>query len=150
MTVRFELSTTIEAPVQAVFDASLDIDAHLASMESSGEMAVGGVTSGKIALGETVTWRARHFGIVWKMTSKITEMDEPRRFVDEQVRGPFRRFRHEHEFHEHGAHTHMVDKILFDAPFWLLGDAVETIALGRYLPKLIMERNAFLKSELER
>lgn len=149
MTVRFELATIIEASVQDVFDASLDIDAHLGSMESSGEEAIAGVTSGKIGLGETVTWRARHFGIVWKMTSIISAMDEPHSFVDEQKRGPFRRFRHVHEFEEFEGGTRMVDRIEFDAPFWWIGDAVEWIVLGRYIPKLIVERNDFLKQELE-
>jgi len=91
MTVQFDLETFIKADPLAVFTASLDIDAHLASMEASGEEAVGGVTSGLIGLGEEVTWKARHFGVTWRMTSRITELDEPRRFVDEQVRGPFKR-----------------------------------------------------------
>ncbi len=30
------------------------------------------------------------------MTSRITDFDAPWRFVDEMVRGPFARFRHEH------------------------------------------------------
>lgn len=149
MTVRFDLTTVIRAPVQAVFDASLSIDAHLGSMESSGEEAIGGVTSGKIGLGETVTWRARHFGVVWKMTSIISEMDEPHCFVDEQKRGPFRRFRHVHEFTEIDDGTRMVDHIEFDAPFWWAGDLAERAVLGRYLPKLILERNHFLKQMLE-
>ena len=36
-------------------DRSLSIDAHLASMSHTDEVAVGGVTSGQIAEGETVT-----------------------------------------------------------------------------------------------
>lgn len=71
-------------------------------METSGEQAIGGVTSGSIALGETVTWRARHFGIWFTMTSRITSLERPNRFVDEQVRGPFRSFHHEHVFARRG------------------------------------------------
>ncbi len=118
-------------------------------MEASGETAIGGVTSGTIGLGETVTWRAKHFGITWKMTSKITEMQSPDRFVDEQVRGPFKRFRHEHIFNSHPEGTRMVDRIQFDAPIGVVGDVVERIILSSYLPKLIQERNEFLKSELD-
>lgn len=61
MTVEFECRESIAAPVEVVFDLSLDIGAHLASMAESGEQAIGGVTSGLIGLGETVTWRAKHF-----------------------------------------------------------------------------------------
>lgn len=150
MTVRFELETLIAAPQQAVFDAALDIDAHLASMESSAEEAVGGVTSGSIGLGETVTWRAKHFGITWRMTSKITELDEPHSFVDEQVRGPFKLFRHEHILEQTASGTKMTDRIVFDAPLGPIGDLIEKVVLGSYIPKLIRHRNDFLRTELER
>lgn len=150
MTVTFDLETRIAAEPSAVFDASLDIDAHLASMEESGEKAVGGVTSGLIGLGESVTWRAKHFGITWKMTSKITELERPVRFVDEQQRGPFRRFHHEHIFEETASGTLMRDHIEFDAPLGPLGVLVERVVLGTYLPKLIVERNSYLREQLER
>lgn len=149
MTVTFDLETIIGVPPPRVFDASLDIDAHLASMEASGEEAIGGVTTGKIGLGQSVTWRAKHFGITWQMTSKITELDEPHRFVDEQVRGPFKRFYHEHIFEPHAGGTRMLDHIEFDAPLGPLGDLVERVILGSYLPKLIRERNQYLRRELE-
>ncbi len=71
-------------------------------MAHTNERAVAGRTSGRIGLGETVTWRARHFGITWSLTSRIVVADAPTRFVDEQVRGPFRSFRHEHRFEASG------------------------------------------------
>ncbi len=147
MTVRFECVTEIEAPPNAVFDFSLDIDAHVGSMANSNERAVAGVTSGKIGLGEEVTWRARHFGIPFTMTSRVTELARPHRFVDEQVRGPFRRFRHEHRFEEADRGTRMIDAISFDAPFGLIGRVAETLVLGRYLRRLIEQRNEYLRRE---
>lgn len=150
MTVDFEYVTTIVAPIEVVFDLSLDIDAHLASMADSGERAIAGTTSGLIGLGETVTWRARHFGIPFTMTSKITEWDRPHRFVDEQIRGPFQSFHHEHRFDEADSTTVMTDRVRFDAPVGPIGCVVEHLVLGRYLHKLIAERNQYLKAEAER
>jgi ligand-binding SRPBCC domain-containing protein len=149
MTVEFVLETEIAAPPADVCAASLSIDAHLASMSASGERAIGGVTSGQIGLGETVTWRARHLGVTWTMTSKITALNAPESFVDEQVRGPFRSFRHEHRFEATEAGTTMVDHIRFTAPLGLLGRIAEAAVLGRYLPKLIADRNRHLKQTLE-
>ena len=74
-----------------MFDLSCDIDVHAGSMSASGERAVAGVTSGRIGPGQQVTWRARHFGIVWQMTSVISAHQRPHRFVDEMVRGPIGR-----------------------------------------------------------
>ena len=150
MTVEFEIRTTIAAPVEAVFDLSLDIDAHMASMSDSNERAIAGVTSGLIGLGEEVTWRARHFGIPFTMTSRVTEFDRPNRFVDEQQRGPFRRFHHEHLFEPADGGTVMVDRISFDAPVGPIGRVVERLVLDRYLKKLIAQRGRHITAEAER
>ncbi|PZF58787.1 cyclase [Curtobacterium sp. MCSS17_008] len=150
MTIAFRVVTEIAAPPERVFALSLDVGAHERSMAGSGERAVAGTTSGTIGLGETVTWRARHFGVVWRMTSRITESEAPGRFVDEQVRGPFARFRHEHRFEPSARGTRMVDDIVFRAPLGPLGWAAERIALARYVPQLIAGRNAALREELER
>lgn len=150
MTVEFEVTTVVAAPVEVVFDLSLDIDAHMASMAGSGEKAVGGVTSGQIGLGEDVTWRATHFGIPFTMTSRVTELERPRRFVDEQQRGPFRRFHHEHLFEESGGGTVMVDRVSFNAPAGVVGRLAERALLARYLESLIEQRGRHTKAEAER
>jgi ligand-binding SRPBCC domain-containing protein len=144
VTVRFECTTHVHAPVDRVFDAALDIDLHIASMAGSGERAIAGVTSGLIGLNEEVTWRARHVGIRWTMTSRIVELERPRRFVDQQVRGPFARFRHEHLFREVGGGTEMRDRVVFAAPWGALGWAVERAVLARYVRGLIERRNGYL------
>lgn len=144
----FTLVTRTDASVEALFDASLDIDAHRNSMASSGESAIDGVTSGMIGLGETVTWRARHFGIWFTMTSKITSMDRPHRFVDEQVRGPFRTFHHEHRFEVAEGRTVMTDTLTLASPVF---DALaERLVLVPYLRRLIRQRNHYLVASLER
>ncbi|MCI2956326.1 SRPBCC family protein [Agromyces atrinae] len=147
---RFELTTHSTAPREALFDLSLDIDTHVASMAGTDERAVAGVTSGAIGLGESVTWRARHFGIVWNMTSTVTALDRPSRFVDEQTRGPFRSFRHEHLFIERGTGSTMIDRIEASAPLGPLGTLAERLALERHLRRLIAERNRVLVARAER
>src|SRR4051794_1131705 len=131
-------------PPEAAFDLSLSIDLHLGSFADTHERAVAGVTAGVIGPGEFVTWRARHFGITWTMTSVIAEWDRPLRFVDEQRSGPFKSFRHEHVFEavEHG--TRLLDRVEFEAPFGLVGRAVERAVLARYMRRLIDVRNTFL------
>jgi ligand-binding SRPBCC domain-containing protein len=150
MTVAFAIQTTVMAPPNRVFAASLSIDDHLASMAASGEQVIAGVVAGRIGLGQTVTWRARHFGIKWTMTSQISELEEPDRFVDEQLRGPFKTFRHEHLFRAIADGTDMLDSITFQAPLGPLGWVAERALLSWYLPKLIRQRNNYLKTELER
>ena len=113
----FRIETDIGAPVATCFDLARSIDLHLESMIASKERAVAGITTGLIGAGEEVTWRARHFGVQWRMTSRITEFDPPQRFVDEMVRGPFRSFRHEHVFEAIGTGTRMTDVVTFRIAF---------------------------------
>lgn len=144
MAVYFECTTHTSMPRPELFDLARSVDAHKESMAASREEAIAGVTSGLISLGNEVTWRAWHFGLPLRMTSRITELQAPEYFVDEQVRGPFRRFRHVHEFREDPAGTTMVDRIEFEAPFGLLGRLIERLVLARYLQKLIEARNRHL------
>lgn len=149
MTRRLELVTDIAAAMQRVYDVSLDVDAHMAST-TGGERAVAGVTSGVIALGETVTWSARHFGVRWRMTSRILAEDRPRAFTDEQVSGPFAYWHHQHDFAEHDGGTRMTDLVEWAAPLGPLGRLVEWAVLARYMERLLQRRNAFIKEVCER
>ncbi|MFE4230096.1 SRPBCC family protein [Arthrobacter sp. NPDC056886] len=144
MAVSFECTTRTNTPKSELFDLARNIDAHKDSMARSREDAVAGVRSGLISLGEEVTWRAWHFGIPIRMTNRITQMEAPDHFVDEQVKGPFLRFRHLHEFSEDSEGTTMVDRIEFAAPFGPVGRLAEKLVLARYLQKLIEKRNQHL------
>ena len=148
--VRFAAEALMPVDAETAFDLSVSIDAHRESFAGTGERAVAGVQAGMIGLGEFVTWRARHFGITWTMTSTITEWDRPHRFVDEQRSGPFRSFRHEHRFEpvEHG--TRLLDDVRFEAPLGVLGRVAERLVLARYLRHLIDVRNTFLVTEATR
>ena len=77
------------------------------------------------------------------MTSTVTAFDRPRSFVEQQTRGPFRSFRHEHRFRGHPAGTTMTDSITFEAPFGVIGRLVEPF-LGRYLTRLLRARNRLI------
>ncbi|TQJ31520.1 DUF1990 family protein [Microbacterium sp. SLBN-146] len=146
MVSSFSVVTRAGVPVEELFDVSLSIGEHVSSMAHTGEAAVGGVTSGTIGLGETVTWRARHFGIRFTMSSRITSLDRPHRFVDEQVRGPFRSFHHEHAFARDGDASVMTDTLTIGSP--ILGRVAERAILVPYLRRLIRRRNQHLLASL--
>jgi ligand-binding SRPBCC domain-containing protein len=138
MTASFECRTVSALPVEQLFDRARSIDLHLESQKASGERAVKGVTSGLIGDGQDVTWRARHFGIPLTMTSRVTAFDYPHSFTDEQVKGPFKAFRHVHDFAPTATGSVMIDRVEFSAPLGFLGRAVERLFLTRYLERLIV------------
>ncbi|WP_373516521.1 hypothetical protein [Pricia sp.] len=68
---RIELRTEIKADKEIVFDLSRSIlDLHRISTEYTNEEAIAGKTSGLIGLNESVAWKAKHFGIYQRLTSK--------------------------------------------------------------------------------
>jgi hypothetical protein len=148
--VRFQRQTVIPLDPPEAFDLALSIDAHRDSFAESGEQAIAGVTTGIIGHNEYVTWQARHFGVNWTMTSLITEWDRPRRFVDEQHKGPFKSFWHEHRFTPSDGGTRVDDDVRFEAPLGPLGRLAEWLVLRRYMPHLIDVRNEFLVTEARR
>lgn len=144
MTASIECTTRSSRSPAEMFDRARDIGLHTASQSAAGERAVAGVVSGLIGLGEEVTWRARHFGVPLLLTSRITAFDAPHRFVDEQVGGPFARFRHEHVFEADGTGSVMTDRLDYAAPLGPLGTIAERLVLTRHLRRLLQERGAFL------
>ena len=147
---RIELFTTIHAPIQRVFDLARSIDLHSDSLASTGEKAVGGVTAGLIGPGETVTWRARHFGVWQHLTSRITRFESPHLFGDSMVRGAFQRFDHTHEFAAQADGTTLMRDVFdFDAPLGLLGRLANRLFLTRHMRRFLLVRNTTLKAVAE-
>lgn len=145
--IRIEL--LINAPAEVIFDLARSIDIHAKSTAQTKERPIGGRTSGLIELGETVTWEAIHFGIKQKLTAKITEMDRPYYFVDEQVRGAFKNFKHSHEFVPAEGGTRMIDLFVYTSPMGVLGKLADKWFLEAYMRNFLMQRNLYIKFAAE-
>ncbi|AEU39163.1 SRPBCC family protein [Granulicella mallensis] len=145
-----QIETRIAAPPERCFLLSLSIDLHLSSTEQTRERAVAGVTHGLIGLGETVTWRGRHFGFMLAHETQITKYDCPHYFQDVMVRGVFRSFEHDHFFEStNEERTLMRDKLYFAAPLGPLGWLAETLVLRRYLTDFLVQRNETIRQVAE-
>jgi ligand-binding SRPBCC domain-containing protein len=147
--MKIELLTRINGPIEKCFDLARNIDLHMESTKQTGEQAIDGRISGLIELGETVTWRAKHFGVWQTLTSKITEFDQPNYFVDEMLQGAFKSIRHEHHFSEVDDHTVVKDVFVFESPLGVLGKLFNWLVLKRYMTKLLEERNRVIKETAE-
>ena len=63
--------------------------------------------------GQIIDYRLKVRGIPVRWRSEITEWQPPYRFVDEQIRGPYKVWHHEHRFVEQGAKTICEDRVLY-------------------------------------
>ena len=77
--------------------------------------------------GAEIDYRLRLHGLRLKWRSRITDWDPPHRFVDEQVRGPYRTWIHEHTFTPHEGGT-------------LVGDHVQYAMFGGWLADRLLVR----------
>jgi len=146
--VTLDTRTVIHAPREQCFDLARSVEVHLAGNVHWGEQAVaaGGVTTGLVGPGDSVTWRARHFGIWFELMSQITGFERPSYFQDTMVRGPFRSMQHDHYFRAVTEDmTEMRDVFRFSAPIPVLGRIAEVVVLRRYMRALLEERNRVIE-----
>ena len=139
------LQTTLHSTAEICFDLSRSIDLHKISTVKNKEEAIAGKITGLISLGESVTWKATHFGIRQVLTSKITRFERPFYFRDEQVNGAFKAFKHDHYFDVSNHIVVMKDIFEFTTPFGIPGKLFNKLVLTRYMTKLLTERNAVIK-----
>ena len=86
------------------------------------EILTPGVT---LHAGALIDYRLRLYGIPLRWQSVISGWEPPQRFVDEQRRGPYRRWVHTHTFIDERGGTRVADEVEFEVPFgWLAGPLV--------------------------
>lgn len=144
-----ELETRIRSRIEIVFDLSANIELHQISTRLTNEKAVAGVTSGIIKLNETVTWEATHFGIRQRLTSVISQYNRPFHFRDEQLKGAFKYFKHDHFFKIENEFVIVTDRFEYASPFGIFGKIFNLLVLTRYLTKFLRERNEVIKTYAE-
>ncbi len=92
--------------------------------------------------GALIDYRLRIHGVPIGWRSEITIWDPPHVFVDEQRRGPYRRWVHTHRFRPVAGGTQVEDDVVFSAPGgWLIERLVvrrEVRAIFEYRHRAIL------------
>ena len=70
----------------------------------------------KMNVGTRLQYSLRLYGISFHWESLISEWVPDKRFVDEQIRGPYRRWVHLHEFESDGDMTVIRDRVEYELP----------------------------------
>lgn len=148
---RIELETVIQAPPAVCYALKLDVQLHAASAQQTQERIVAGRTSGRLEVGELITWEARHPGVRQRLTVQVTAAEPPHHFRDEMRRGAFKSMSHDHYFEplEGGRATRMRDVFVFASPGWVVGQWFDRLFLRGYLTRFLRTRNARLRQQAE-
>jgi ligand-binding SRPBCC domain-containing protein len=81
-----------------------------------------------------IDYGLRLFWVPLRWRARITDWQPPVGFVDEQVSGPYRLWRHVHRFYDGGEGTVVEDTVQFRLPFGRFGDLFHPLVrlqLGR-------------------
>lgn len=83
--------------------------------------------------GALINYTIRLFGIRVGWTTLITQYEEGRAFVDEQLKGPYSFWQHFHNFEEVPGGTLVHDEVRYAMPYGLPGRIVHALVVKRQL-----------------
>jgi ligand-binding SRPBCC domain-containing protein len=86
-----------------------------------------------------VQWHARH-----------VDYEPPHRFVDEQVAGPFKRWRHEHRIEPVPGGAELIDQVDYEPPLGPVGKLGGRLVIPVMLKRMFAYRHAVTKKYVER
>jgi ligand-binding SRPBCC domain-containing protein len=99
--------------------------------------------------GALIQYRLRVRGIPVRWTSRITAWEPGRRFVDEQIRGPYKYWEHTHWFEPDGqGGTWMTDRVRYSMPFGPLGRLAHRLLVRRDLRRIFDYRRERIAASL--
>ncbi|MGE6219854.1 SRPBCC family protein [Nubsella zeaxanthinifaciens] len=79
-------------------------------------------------------------GIPLKWVSQISAVNAPYMFVDEQLKGPYAYWHHEHTFEEFEGKVLMKDKVIYAVPLGILGRIANTLIVRNKLEHIFNYR----------
>jgi ligand-binding SRPBCC domain-containing protein len=100
--------------------------------------------------GSLLRYRLRIFGMPIGWRTEITEWKRPHGFVDEQLRGPYRLWIHEHRLEPDEGGTVVHDRIRYRIPLGAIGRLAGRLFVRRWLGEIFDYREARIEERLTR
>ncbi len=95
--------------------------------------------------GTLIDYRLCLFGVPLRWQARITHWRPPIEFVDEQVHGPYRLWRHTHRFRDSGGATIVEDAVSYRLPIAPFGEIVHPL-VRLQLERIFRFRQAAVRS----
>ena len=95
--------------------------------------------------GTLIDYRLSLFGVPFRWRTEIEAFEPGVRFVDVQLRGPYARWRHLHEFEEVPGGTRVSDRVEYEMRFGPLGALVHALFVRRALRRIFDHREQAMR-----
>ena len=139
------ITTFINAPVERVFVLCRNTTVYKKALEGRNESLSASAAGILVNAGDTITLSAKHLGKTRVTTARVLEMNIPEKFVEEQVKGDLKSFRHEHHFKSVENGTLVIDLIEMEEPRDAVGGVLGKLFMKNYFEALLNKRNALVK-----
>lgn len=96
-------------------------------------------------VGTLIDYRIKIRGIPVRWQTEITAWDPPFRFVDEQRRGPYRRWHHEHTFIEQDGGTIIRDVVDYAVTGWIFEPLIHKTLVQPDVKRIFEHRTAVMR-----
>ncbi len=94
----------------------------------------------KMHVGTLIDYQIKLFGIPFGWRTLISDWEPPYRFVDQQLKGPYRFWHHEHTFEQCDGYVLMRDRVSFLSPGGFLEGFFNWLFVERQVKKIFAYR----------
>lgn len=99
----------------------------------------------KMHVGRLIDYRIKLMGIPFYWRTLISDWEPPYRFVDQQIRGPYVLWHHEHTFEDKGDYVLMIDTVHYLSPGWFLEPLIDKLLVRPQLENVWAYRDKRFK-----
>ena len=99
--------------------------------------------------GRLIDYRIKINGIPFDWQTEICIWEPPYKFMDQQIKGPYKVWRHLHTFEDHNGDTKMTDIVDFLSPGWILEPIINELYIKHKVKAIIDYRATQIKKWAE-
>ena len=92
--------------------------------------------------GKIISYKIKPFKLLaLNWVTEISQIKEGSYFIDNQISGPYKMWRHEHHFKDnHNGTTEIIDKVKYKVPFYIVGKLMHKMFIRKKLFNIFMFR----------
>ena len=92
--------------------------------------------------GKIISYKIKLFKLLaLNWVTEISQIKEGSYFIDNQISGPYKMWRHEHHFKDnHNGTTEIIDKVKYKVPFYIVGKLMHKMFIRKKLFNIFMFR----------